>query len=132
MIDKKFASLVEKYKNNRDTLASIKLIEYKPDYLTYQSTTHKEQLAVFSEIYYDKGWNAYIDGSSVPYFRADYVLRAMIIPDGEHKIEFKFEPKSYYKGQIIALYSSILVILLLLGSLGYRIYKKNKLKTPIA
>jgi len=132
VIDKKFANLVEKYKNNRDTLASIKLIDYKPDYLTYQSTTQKEQLAVFSEIYYDKGWNAYIDGNSVPYFRADYVLRAMLIPAGEHKIEFKFEPKSYYKGQKIALYSSILVILLLLGTLGYGIYKKNKLKTPIA
>ena len=131
VIDKKFTNLVENYKNKRDTLASIKLTDYKPDYLSYQSKTTKEQLAVFSEIYYDKGWNAYVDGNKVPYFRADYVLRAMIVPAGEHHIEFKFEPRSYYLGQKIALYSSIFVLLLLIGIVSYEIYKKEKLKTSV-
>ncbi len=132
VIDKKFNNLVSKYNNHKDTLASIQLTDYKPDYLTYQSKTNKEQMAVFSEIYYDKGWNAYIDGKKVPYFRADYVLRAMIIPAGDHKIEFKFEPKSYYQGQKISLYSSIFVVLLLIGIVGFEIRRNYKLKPPVS
>ncbi len=132
IIDKKYEDLVKNFKYSKDSIASIKLIDYKPDYLTYQSKSNKEQLTVFSEIYYDKGWNAYIDGIKTPHFRADYVLRAMIIPAGDHKIEFKFEPNSYFMGQKIALYSSIFVVLLLLAIAGFEIYRNNKLKTPVA
>jgi uncharacterized membrane protein YfhO len=76
---------------------------------------------LFSEIYYPKGWNAYIDGKPTPHFRADYVLRAMIIPAGKHLVEFKFEPKAYYIGEKISLASSLLVILLVVGYLIWEI-----------
>jgi uncharacterized membrane protein YfhO len=80
-------------------------------------------LAVFSEIYYDKGWNAYIDGFKTEHIRVNYILRAMIIPEGIHTIEFKFEPKTYAMSQKVALGTSILVVLILLGMIGYSIKK---------
>ena len=72
-----------------DSFASIQLTDYKANHLTYTVNCTKKQLAIFSEIFYDKGWNAYLNGVSVPYFRANYVLRAMSIP-ANHQIEFKF------------------------------------------
>jgi len=116
--DKRFEDQVKGHLITKDTLASISLTEYKPNHLTYKSQASREQLAVFSEIYYDKGWNAYIDGKQSPYFRANYVLRAMIVPAGNHTIEFKFEPKVYSTGEKISYASSILLVLLALGSLG--------------
>ena len=116
--DKRFASQVEGRIISKDTTGTISLTEYKPNHLTYKSQTGSEQLAVFSEIYYDKGWDAYIDGKPAPYFRANYVLRAMIVPAGSHTIEFKFEPKVYATGEKIAYASSILLVLLALGAFG--------------
>jgi len=100
-----------------DTSATIKLLSYAPDFLVYESNCHNSQIAVFSEIYYDKGWNAYVDGNLTPYGRADYVLRTMTVPSGIHKIEFKFEPKSVSTGKKIALITSIIVGLLIIGGL---------------
>lgn len=74
-------------------------------------------MAVFSEIYYDKGWKAYIDDKPASYFRANYVLRAMIVPEGEHTITFKFEPKVYFTGEKISFAGSLLLILLGAGYL---------------
>jgi uncharacterized membrane protein YfhO len=99
------------------------MVSYLPNHLTYRSKSATEQLAVFSEIYYDKGWKAYIDGNPAPYFRADYLLRAMRIPAGNHTIEFKFHPKSYYAGEKISLAGSLLLILMLLGAFTYEIKK---------
>ena len=93
--------------------ARISLIEYKPNYLKYNSTTTKEGIAIFSEIYYNKGWNAYVDGDLKPYFRANYVLRGMKIPAGNHVVEFKFEPAVYHVSERIALASSVILLLLL-------------------
>jgi len=98
---------------------SISLSEYKPNYLKYTSDSQKEGIAIFSEIYYDKGWNAYVDGELKPHFRANYVLRGMQIPAGKHVVEFKFEPDVYHVSERIALASSI-VLLLLLGFVSYK------------
>ncbi|MEE2699808.1 MAG: YfhO family protein [Bacteroidota bacterium] len=93
---------------------SVNLTEYQPDYLKYNSNSTTDRIAIFSEIYYDKGWNAYIDGVFAPHFRANYVLRGMQVPAGQHTIEFKFEPKTYKTGEIISLTSSISLLVLLL------------------
>jgi hypothetical protein len=97
VVDKRFESSVSTYKNAKDTASSISLTAYQPNNLVYESKTSKDQLAVFSEIYYDKGWNAYIDGKLTPYFRTNYVLRGMVVPAGSHKIEWKFEPSLLYR-----------------------------------
>ena len=96
-----------------NTGANIALTEYKPNYLKYNSTTTKEGIAIFSEIYYDKGWNAYVNGELKPHFRANFVLRGMKIPAGNNVIEFKFEPAVYHVSERIALSSSVVLLLLL-------------------
>jgi hypothetical protein len=98
----------------------IRLISYQPNDLKYEATVNSgSQLAVFSEIYYPKGWKSFIDGKETEHVQADYVLRAMVIPSGKHEIEFKFEPASYYLGNKVSMASSIL---LLLGIAGYLVY----------
>ncbi|MBN2819303.1 MAG: YfhO family protein [Bacteroidales bacterium] len=125
IIDQRFEKYVNSKKFNVDKNATIILTEYQPNYLKYSAKTVSEQLAVFSEIYYDKGWNAYIDGKKIPHFRVNYVLRALILPAGEHTVEFKFEPQSYYIGNRISLASSILLLLAILGY-GFIELKKRK------
>ena len=99
-----------------DSTATIQLTNYKANHLSYTSSATKKQFAVFSEIYYDKGWNAYIDGELVPYLRANYLLRALPVPSGQHTIEFKFEPQTYYATENITLFSSLIVIIALFGA----------------
>ncbi|MDO9254172.1 MAG: YfhO family protein [Bacteroidales bacterium] len=122
--DKRYEDHVKGHIISKDTLATIVLTDYKPNHLTYKSETSREQLAVFSEIYYEKGWNAFIDGKPAPYFRANYVLRAMIVPAGTHTIEFKFEPQVYKTGEKISYASSILLVLLAIGSIGFMLKRK--------
>ncbi|MGY3214130.1 YfhO family protein [Mucilaginibacter sp. HD30] len=110
-----------------DPNATIKLVHYSPDTLKYHSGSTAEQIAVFSEIYYNKGWNMYIDGKEAPYFRADYLLRAAKIPVGNHDIEFVFHPASYYTGEGISLAGSILLVLAI-GAAGYTETKKKPVK----
>lgn len=109
-------------KKQWDTTGTIKVIEYKPNYIKYQSDNAKDGLAVFSEMYYKNGWNAYVDGKLTDHFPVDYVLRAMEVPGGKHTIEFKFEPQVVKTGGTITLVSSIGMLLLLIGG----IYFENK------
>ena len=112
VIDKRFQSFLEEF--SEDSSSNIKLDEYQPNYLRYSSVSTKNQIAVFSEVYYDKGWNSYIDGELVSHFRANYILRAMNIPKGNHTIEFRFEPEIFKIGERISLASSILLIISLI------------------
>ena len=123
IIDKRFQQDLGTFSPAIDSTASIKLTTYQPNYLAYESKSEKDQLAVFSEIYYPKGWNATIDGKTAPHFRANYLLRAMVVPAGNHKIEFRFEPKSFYTGEKVAFAGSLLLIFMLLGILGIEIRK---------
>ena len=122
IMDKRFENELNTYTTGRDSLAFIRLISYAPNDLNYEYKTEKNGLAVFSEIYYPKGWNAYVDGEPTPHFRANYVLRAMVLPAGSHQVEFKFEPKVYLVGEKISLISSItlLVLIIVLGLLEAR------------
>ncbi|MEO1053523.1 MAG: YfhO family protein [Bacteroidota bacterium] len=98
---------------------SITLKEYKPNYLKYESNNSADGLAVFSEIYYPKGWIVKIDGKEADYLRANYVLRAMEIPAGQHTIEFSFEPSAYFTGNKIMWISSIILLIVFVGGLVY-------------
>ncbi len=101
-----------------DSLSTINLIDFKPAYVKYESQSSVNGFAVFSEIYYPKGWHALMDGKEVPILRANYVLRALEIPQGKHVIEFKFEPIPYTVGNKVTLGSSWVVLLILLGCVG--------------
>jgi hypothetical protein len=96
---------------------TIFLTSYKPDELVYRSNSKNDLFAVFSEIYYPKGWEVYIDNNPVKHAQVNYVLRGMVVPAGSHEIIFRFHPRSYYLGHKISFASSVFVILLLLGGL---------------
>ncbi len=126
IVEKEFAATVDGYA--KDTITGQILINnYAPDHLIFTSTSNQEQLAVFSDIYYPKGWNAYVDGKPVEHIRVNYILRGLMIPAGEHTIVFKFEPTSYKYGQMIALISSI-IILLLVGYWLFNIWRRREEK----
>lgn len=126
-VDEKFKSLIDNKKVGYDPNAFIKLISYRPDHLIYEYSAGRDVVAVFSEIWYDKGWKAYVDGEEIPHFRADYILRAATLPGGNHKVEFKFEPASYYTGEIISLIASIV----LLAGIAFVIYTEVKKKKEV-
>ncbi len=126
IVDKRFAGQLEDFDKTSDPRASIKLTSYKPNELVYDFKSNEDELVVFSEIYYNKGWNAYVDGEKMPYFRANYVLRAMVVPAGEHEIIWKFEPAVYYTGGTIATIASVIILLIFFGALG------NELKSVFA
>ncbi|UAB75240.1 YfhO family protein [Mesoflavibacter sp. SCSIO 43206] len=108
-----------------DSTASIKVETYKPNYIKYSSNNSNEGFAVFSEMYYANGWNAYIDGNLKPHYKVNYALRGLQIPKGKHTVEFKFEPKVVKSGSQIALTSSVILFLLIIGGLFY-LFKTNK------
>ena len=107
-----------------DEVGTIELVSEQPNELVYKTKASIRQLAVFSEMYYQPGWQAYIDGEKVAHVRADYVLRAMNIPQGEHTVTFKFEPKVIQTGGTIALASTLILVILILGGLVFA-YRKG-------
>ena len=107
----------------KDSLATIKLTNYDVTTLSYESSSTKKQFAVFSEIYYKDGWNAYVDGKLTPHYRVNYVLRGMEIPAGNHSIEFKFEPTTIKNGNTITLTSYFLLLVI---PIGWFFYEKKK------
>lgn len=113
------------YVFGKDSSATVKLTKYGLDDLSFTSKNSKDGLAVFSDIYYSKGWKAYVDGKETPIMKADYVLRAIKIPAGSHSIEFHFRPESFYNGQKVAMVSSFLLIGLCLAAL-YPLVKGKK------
>ncbi len=124
VIQDKFKAEVP-FKESYDGQGTIKLTAYEPNHLTYESETSAEQLAVFSEIYYPYGWNAYVDGTLKPHACGDYVLRTMLVPAGKHKVEFKFEPATYKTGNSIAMVGSAILFLSIGLSLFFEFKKKN-------
>ncbi len=126
IMDKRFEKFVGGKSFSKDYRGGIVLTEYQPNYLKYDFNAGSEQLVVFSEIYYEDGWNAYIDEEKVPHFRVNYVLRALVVPAGNHTIEFRFEPRSYYVGNKISYASSVLLLFILAGYLGMEIRKYRR------
>ncbi len=129
VIDKRYQEKMAIPESLNKSGSQINLVQYQPNNLVYEaSVTGGEQFAVFSEIYYegtDNDWKVYIDGEPASHIRVNYVLRGMTIPEGNHTIEFSFEPVSYFAGEKISLALSILVLLLVVGAL-YIEFRKNK------
>lgn len=113
----------------RDSTATIELIEHAPNRLVYQTTSQTDQLALFSEVYYPKGWNVTIDDVPSDYFRANYVLRAMVVPSGDHTIMFSFEPEVISQGSMYSLISFILLLSVTLGGLYMEMKKRSTKKS---
>lgn len=124
IVQQQFASRI-KFTPVPDSTATIKLADNDNDKLTYEFTAATNQFAVFSEIYYDKGWIVYLDGAKADYCRVDYVLRGMAVPAGKHTIVFKFEPKSFATGSSISSWSSLILYLLLIGAIVIEFRKKK-------
>lgn len=122
---KDFGAKVKGTSFAKDSTATIQLKEYKPNYLKYVSNNANNGVAVFSEIYYPKGWIATVDGKETDIFCADYVLRAINVPAGKHTIEFKFEPQVVKTGSLISLIS-FLGMLILIGFGIFTEFKKRK------
>ncbi len=108
-----------------DSLATIQLVDYKPNYLKYTSNNSNAGFAVFSENYYIQGWQAYLDGEKVDHIRVNYILRGMNVPAGEHTIEYKFEAQVIKTGSSIALAGSITLGILILGGLFWEFKPKQ-------
>jgi hypothetical protein len=100
-----------------DSSATIKLLSYHPEKLEYEYNSTEESNVAFSEVYYDKGWNAYIDGELVDHFRLNYIIRGLKVPSGNHKITFKFEPKTYETGKTLSMSFGAIIYLLIGASL---------------
>lgn len=107
-----------------DSTAGVKLSAYGLDDISFSSHNREAGFAVFSDIYYDKGWKAYIDEKEVPIIRANYVLRGLKVPAGDHKIDFRFRPASFYNGKKVAIVSSLLLVVLCAGAF-YPLVKKK-------
>jgi hypothetical protein len=134
IVDLRFEDYLLENKLNKNPEDEIALTSYHPNKLTYTSKSANGNLAVFSEIYYNPGWQAYINDKPVEHIRVNYVLRALYIPAGIHKIEFKFEPPVYKTGEKISMIGSILCILTIAG-LGCIIFihrrKEKKSNTDV-
>ena len=127
IVDKSFENNLAGRQFNTDSSNFIRLKTYAPNRLKYDYQASTDQLTVFSEVYYPEGWKLYIDGKETPCFRANYILRAAVIPSGKHEAEFVFRPKSYFTAGKISLASSIILILVLGGALYYTITKSTAL-----
>ncbi|GAB3934525.1 YfhO family protein [Larkinella terrae] len=127
VVDQRFAEQLNGLKIQPDSANTIRLTSYKPNELTYESNAKSEQLAVFSEIYYNvrDEWKVTVDGKEMPHLRANYVLRAMRVPAGKHTIVFKFDPVSIRVGKVVDLVCSLLIV----AFIGTAVYFERKKRT---
>ena len=109
-----------------DSTATISLIQNENDVITYKSNSKTNQFAVFSEIFYDRGWKASIDGIETPIAKTNYELRGLAVPAGGHTIVFEFKPSSYYDSVKIAIAASAVVWSLLLFVVFRYVKRKGK------
>lgn len=123
---------INRFAFRADSTTAISLTDYQPNHLIYQSNNPFAGVAVFSEMYYAHGWNAYIDGKATDHFKVNYVLRALRVPEGDHTIAFKFEPEVVQTGSKITLSSSILLGLIVLGGIGFSLWKSKREEKPQA
>lgn len=125
LIDRQYERLLEGLDLQYDSLAQISLTHYQPNELHYRYQAASPQLAIFSEIYYPDGWQVTINGQPAEFLRANYSLRAMVVPAGDHEIRFSFQPRTFYTGRTLALIFSIIMMVAILAVV-YWLYRKKK------
>ena len=125
IVDKEFAELLPAMTEDKHH-GFIRLTDYKVNNITYQYGSDTPSLALFSEIYYPKGWTAYVDGKEVPSIRANYILRALNLPAGNHTIEWKYEVPNYSVTVNLTRTSSLLILLSLLATVAMAVIRKRK------
>jgi hypothetical protein len=103
---------------------TVQLVEYEPNQLTYQAQLSDEAFVVFSEVYYPKGWQVTVNGEEADHIRANYILRAMVLPAGNHTIEFTFRPQSYVVGNTVMLISSAIILLIFIGAIAFEVRRR--------
>jgi hypothetical protein len=128
VVESKYEESISSTSIAYDSSATISLTSYHPEKMTYTSNSSEDGIAIFSEIYYPYGWNAYIDNEKVDYFCANYIIRGLSVPKGKHDIEFRFEPEAYSKGKTIMMTGNAILYLMLIGSLGFWIFSILKTK----
>lgn len=122
IVEKAFSGMVTQ--PQWDSLSHIRMTKFDNDAVEYEANCNGPQFAVFSEIYYPLGWNAYLDGKKTDYSNVNYILRGMSLPAGKHSIKFVFEPESVKKGVSIMFMASIVILLVFLGGLFMHFRKK--------
>lgn len=124
LVDKRFQDQIAGLKSAGTSSDRIELKKYAPNRVSYTYSAQTDRLAVFSEMYYNKGWQATIDGKPAEHFRANYILRAMVVPAGSHTVEFEFAPKMWGVGKTIDYASSLIILLIFAGWIAFEIKKK--------
>jgi len=130
IIHKEFENELYNYNISKGADATIELTSFDPNHLVYESNNSADGLGVFSEVIYTNGWKAYIDNEPVEIYRANYILRALKIPAGKHKIEMVFAPESYPLGENISLAGSV-IFLLFAGGMFFYLFKRKTAEEPI-
>lgn len=126
IINKEFQPQVGNYHPNDSVTGQVSLTEYYPAKLVYHFSAAEDQLVVFSEIWTQKGWKMYVDGQEHPLLRANYLLRAALIPAGDHEIMMEYAPRVWKVGNSIQLASSLTLILGLVAALLFTFLPKKK------
>lgn len=133
LIEQAYATPLQNLDIQWDSANTIRLTAYHPDRMEYEYSAKTDQLAVFSEMYYspERGWNVLLDGQPVAggFTKANYLLRAMRLPAGQHKLEMRFEPKSFYTGEKVSLVASLLTLLAFFGGLFWW-WKNGSMGSP--
>ncbi|MDY0077352.1 MAG: hypothetical protein RBR87_08760 [Bacteroidales bacterium] len=125
VVSREFQDLLQSFSGG-DARAAIQLNEYEPNKLVYDFKSNADELVVFSEIWTPKGWNLYLNGEKHPLFRANYLLRAALIPAGDHKLEMRYEPAVWAVGETISLISSLFLILLALALIVQAVLRQKE------
>jgi len=129
VVDRRFVHYLDGFSFQKDENATIEMISYEPVRVRYKFSSTTDQLVVFSEIFYEpRGWEVTINGKKAEHFRANWTLRAMIVPAGEHLIEFKFMPRNFILTSRIASVSSFFILLMLIGAMGWSGWKSFRKK----
>jgi hypothetical protein len=134
VVDVRFDDQLKGFVAQHDETASAVLADYKINDITYHVNAHSEQVVVFSEIYYNDGltaWEAFIDGQPVPHFRANYVLRALRVPEGVHTVEFVFKPKAYARLEMASIASLAVLLLAMAAVAGWEVRRTMRGKQPV-